>query len=305
MRAGTIRHVAALVTVAAGLAAGPARADGPARIVSLNLCTDQILLDLVAPKRIAALSFLASDPTMSAVAEQARRHASVRGAAEEVLALDPDLVIAGQYSTKPTVDLLTRLGRRVVVVPQASSLAEIRSSVRALAAAVGEPDRGEDMISTFDRRIAAARPVSGPNPTALAMQVNSLVAARGSLIDHALEAAGFDNPARRLALGPAGRLPLESLLARPPDLLILANAPDDFRTVLADNLRHPAFARLAGARPSIHLPMSEWLCGTPRIASVVERLAAVRIELLAHSHRSAREANAGARSHAPPGWREP
>jgi hypothetical protein len=49
--------------------------------------------------------------------------------------------------------------------------------------------------------------------------------------------------------------------------------------VLADNLRHPAFQALASSRPSVSIPMNEWLCGTPRIVEAVERLAAAREEL--------------------------
>ena len=47
---------------------------------------------------------------------------ALRGTAEEVLALAPDLVIAGEYTTGPTVDLLRRLGVDVLVVPLALGL---------------------------------------------------------------------------------------------------------------------------------------------------------------------------------------
>ena len=56
------------------------------RIVSLNLCADQILVDLVPRERIAAVSHLAADPWSSAVAEKARGIPWTRGKAEEVLA---------------------------------------------------------------------------------------------------------------------------------------------------------------------------------------------------------------------------
>ncbi len=43
-----------------------------------------------------------------------------RGAAEDVLRYDPDLVLAGPFGVSATVSLLRRLGRNVVVVPLAS-----------------------------------------------------------------------------------------------------------------------------------------------------------------------------------------
>ncbi len=268
-------------SVAVSMALTLSAAAEPQRIVSLNLCTDQILLDLVPRERIAALSFLAGDATMSPRVADAKGLPLVQGAAEEVLTFDPDLILAGTSSTPATVNLLERLGRRVVKVPMASSFEEIRVAVRLVAEAVGEPERGRTVIANFDRRLAAASSTSdGKSPSIVAMQVNSLASGPGSLLDEVFSAAGYHNMARDAEaagkLGPAGRLPLETLLLQPPDLVVLANAPGDFRTVLGDNLRHPAFEQLLRNHPNVHLPMSTWLCGTPAIAEAVERLAAVR-----------------------------
>ncbi len=256
----------------------------PQRIVSLNLCIDQMLLDIVPRERIAGLSFLAADPSMSLLHREASGIPGVRGSAEEILALEPDLVIAGEYTTAATVDLLRRLGRRVEVVPMATSFDQIRAVVRQVSALTGETERGDRLVADFDRRLADVKTRAvvrsdGPSPRAIAMQVNSLASGAGSLVDEVLRQAGFDNLARSAKLGPAGRLPLEMLIADPPEVIVRANAAQDFRTVLGDNLRHPAFKALERSRPSVHMPMNEWLCGTPRIVQAVERLATAREQL--------------------------
>lgn len=255
-------------------------ADRPQRIVSINLCTDQLLVDLVAPERIAALSRLAADPTLSAIADRARGFKLVRGHAEEVLSLNPDLVLTSEYSTPHVVSLLRRLGVNVVVVPMAGDIDAIRAAIRTVAASVGDAARGDAVIAAFDRRLEAAAPRSPLRPTALAYQVNSLTAGPGGLLDAALRAAGFRNAANERPLGPGGRLPLESFLAHPPDLVVLANAPDAFRTVMADNLRHRAFRETMARRRHIDIPMPLWLCGTPALAHAVERLGAERSQLM-------------------------
>ena len=265
-----------LTALAAFAGAGEGRAEPPRRIVSLNLCTDQLLVDLVPRERIAAVSFLATDRTLSAYAARLQGLKQVRGTAEEVLALAPDLVIAGEYTTGPTVDLLRRLGVKLLVVPLAADFEGMRSSLRMIAEAVGEKDRGEKIITEFDERVKGARSTVPGRPTAIAYQVNSLTSGPGSLLDAALEAAGYHNIARDRQLGPAGRLPLEALVASPPDLIVLANAPGDFKTVLGDNLRHPAFADLLRRRPNLHLPMPLWMCATPKIAEAVEILASMK-----------------------------
>ncbi len=275
MRGGLMVLLLSLV-FATFAGAGELRAAPPRRIVSLNLCTDQLLVDLVPRERIAAVSFLATDRTLSAYASRLQGLKQVRGTAEEVLALAPDLVIAGEYTTGPTVDLLRRLGVKLLVVPLASNFDGLRASLRLIAEAVGEKERGEKIITEFDERVKGARSTVPGRPTAIAYQVNSLTSGPGSLLDAALEAAGYHNVARDWKLGPAGRLPLEALVATPPDLIVLANAPGDFKTVLGDNLRHPAFADLLRRRPNVHLPMPLWMCATPKIAEAVEILASMK-----------------------------
>ena len=258
------------------VSANPARSEAPRRIVSLNLCTDQLLVDLVPRERIAGVSFLATDRTLSAAASKLLGLKQLKGTAEEVLALEPDLVIAGEYTTGPTVDLLKRLGKRVLVVPLATDFDGLCKTLRLLAKEVGEEARGEDIIREFDEKLAGARSVVQSRPTAIAYQVNSLASGADSLLDAALDAAGYRNLARERTLGPAGRLPLEALVVQPPDLIVLANAPDDFTTVLADNLRHPAFLDLLKRRSHVHLAMPYWMCATPKIAEAVEILAALK-----------------------------
>ncbi len=251
----------------------------PRRIVSLNLCTDQIVLELVPRERIAALSWLAGDRNVSAIASEVKNITLIAGGAEEVLALDPDLVLASPYAATPTVDLLKRLGRRVELVPFATDFAMIRSTVRQVAMAVGETASGEEVIARFDRALDAARSKAALHPEALVYQVNGLVSGTGSLADAALKAAGLANQMDRSAIGAGSRLALESIVVMPPDLVVLAQGMHTYRTVVSDNLRHPALARIMAKTAGMELPMPLWLCGSPRISNAVGMLAAARDRL--------------------------
>lgn len=267
--------LAALVT--ATLNERVAAADGapPRRIVSLNLCTDQLLVDLVPASRIAALSRLAADAKLSAVASRVGAIPLTGGAAEDVLALDADLVVTSEHAAPATIALLRRLGRRVVTVPLASDFDGYRAALRKLADAVGDVAQGERLIADFDARLAAIRrdEASGRRrPTALSWEINRLTAGAGTLVDAEMRAAGLDNAAR----GASGVLPLETIVAQPPDVLVLANSADDYATAAADNLRHPALADAMRGREVVRLPMPLWLCAGPRSLDAVELLAAAR-----------------------------
>jgi len=281
------RSAAATLGCALALASNPAHAQAqsprPTRIVSLELCTDQLLVELVERERIAAVTFLAADPASSAIPGKAAGIPVTRGGAEDVLRHDPDLVLAGPYGVAPTVDLLRRLGRHVVVIPQATDLDDVRAAVRAVAAAVGEEARGEAMVARFDRRLASLPPAGpgpgpgpAPAPSAVVYEIGGAVSGAGSLADAALAAAGLRNAADRYRRTRSGRVPLELLIADPPDLVVISRAADTYRTVVADNLRHPALQLLRQRTASIELSWPLWLCGTPHVAEAVARLAEAR-----------------------------
>ena len=270
-----------LLWAAAPAGLGSASAAPPQRIVSLDLCTDQLLIELAPRARIAAVTHLAADAAVSAIPEKARGIPITHGAAEEVLSYDPDLILAGPYGVAATIGLLRRLERNIVVVPLAQDLDGVRTAVRTVAQAIGAVARGEAMLADFDRRLAIAAPAlpAMARPSALLYQVGGVVSGPNSLADAALAAAGYRNKARDYPLAPNGRVPLELLVAAPPDLLLLASRGDEYATAAADNLRHPALARLRLERASLELPWQLWLCGTPHIAEAIEKLASARSAL--------------------------
>jgi iron complex transport system substrate-binding protein len=292
MTGGQVRHsslgirgpvVAGLLALAMALAAATTHAQAqarPARIVSLDLCADQLLISLVERERIAAVTHLADDADVSAIWEKARGIPFTRGGAEDVLRHKPDLVLAGPFGVAATVALLRRLQANVVVVPLASDLDGVRSAVRIVAAAVGEAARGEAMIDAFDRRLSGT--AAGPRaaaPSAAVYQVGGAVSVAGNLADAVLSAAGFRNKAAEYRLTRGGQVPLEVLVASPPDLIVLTSGADEYRTVVADNLRHPALGLLRGQRASIEVPWRLWQCGTPHIADAIAQLAEARASI--------------------------
>jgi iron complex transport system substrate-binding protein len=267
-----------LGVVGLGLAGPAAAAVPPSRIVSLNVCLDQLLVELVPRARIAAVTHLATDPL--SVAEPARAHGlrQTRGAAEDVLSLDPDLVLAGAWSTPATVHVLRQLGRRVEVVAQPDTIAGIRALVGHLGTLVAAPGPAAALVARMDARIAAvgARlPAEGRRPSALVYQPNDYVSSTESLIGEALRLAGFADGRAALAPARSGRIGLESLLLARPDVLVLATGPATYATAVADNLRHPALQDLALRTRVAVVPWPLWLCGTHHVAAAVERLAAL------------------------------
>jgi iron complex transport system substrate-binding protein len=236
-------------------ACAPAKA---AAVVSLNLCTDQLLV-LLAPEQVRALEPLARDPALSFVAAQTRSLPTVRADAEAVLALHPDLVLAGRYGAQATLALLRARGVRVVQVEQPASFAGVAAEVSEVAHLLGEEARGAALVSRMWQRLAAIHKRQG---TAVLWEAGGWSAGPGSFEDAVLRAAGLTN------LGTGGRIGLEALLAAHPGLLVTERAAN-FPSMATDLAWHPALAGMARLTVS-----PAWLaCAGPFSVAAVEALA--------------------------------
>ena len=103
-----------------------ATAAGLPRIASINVCTDQLLMALADPEQILGLSPYSRDPARSWDAAKASRFPQLSGAAEDVLMLAPDVVVAGRFTRLATRELLKDKGVHVVEFGAARSLDDVK-----------------------------------------------------------------------------------------------------------------------------------------------------------------------------------
>ena len=87
----------------AGSAPNSGEETKPRRIVSLDLCTDQLAGGAGGPQAHRRRDPSAADPAVSAIPEKARGMPITHGGAEDVLRYDPDLVLAGPFGVSATV----------------------------------------------------------------------------------------------------------------------------------------------------------------------------------------------------------
>lgn len=247
----------------------------PQRIVSLNLCTDQLLLQMVEPSRIRAVSYLARDPRSSGMVAQAMRVAETRGSAEEIVAMKPDLVLAGTYSTRQTVAILRQLGYAVVEFEPESNFDDIIGNIRKLAEAVGEQAKGEQMVARIEQHLSRLPPAPRPRPVYANYDANGYSSGDGTLIAAVANLAGFDTLAQRLDLAGSPQIPLEQMLTSRPDII---DPGDDFAapSLATEMLGHPALRALMQESRPIDLHGKYTACGTMLTLEALDRLVAAR-----------------------------
>lgn len=250
-----------------------AAAPPPKRIVSLNLCADELVVALADREQIAGLTEWVRDPEMSAVAARARMLPVTHRSVEEVLALHPDVVIGAPLRTAASLARLNPGGIRMVDLPMTDGEAGIADSITTIAAAVGHPDRGTAMIARIRHDLAAIGPPPGRGRIAAHYQRQGYLTGSGTLVDDMIRRVGLVNLATRLNRPPLSKLSLEEMaLARPAFLLM-----DSGTRTVADRgtaaLHHPILDRAIPPGRRLHIPQALTVCGGPAYPRAVALLA--------------------------------
>jgi iron complex transport system substrate-binding protein len=251
------------------------RAEAPRRVVSFNLCADQLVLALADPQQIAGLSPYAADPNVSVMAAQARAHPRLDWQAESAVALKPDLVLTGSWDRAITRRMLSQLGFRVERIEIVADIAAAERQIREVAALLGRAERGEALVT----RIAAARArlqrVRVPGlATALVIERGGFAAGPDSLAATLMTEAGLRPPAGAPG-GIGGFVSLERLLMLKPDVLFLKDPPSEPGDQGALMFSHPALRNAWPPERRIAFPTRYTLCGGPALAEAMERLAEI------------------------------
>jgi iron complex transport system substrate-binding protein len=259
--------LAAALFAAACAPAAPSAPHGRVHptIVSLNPCLDAILVEIAPPAQVLALSHYSRDAGSSSIpAATAARYGVTGGTAEEVIAVRPDLVLASIYLPQPTRTALERSGLKVATFDSPASVAQSIAQVRAVAQLAGRMREGEALTA----RIAV--PAAAPQPPidALLWQEGEIVAGESTLIAELLRQEGFSSDAARRGLDQADRVSLESVLADPPQVLLVAGK--------AAGQRHPLVMKSYKSMVVADFAPSLVYCGGPTIPKARARLRAIR-----------------------------
>jgi iron complex transport system substrate-binding protein len=242
------------------------------RVMSLDQCADQYVLALVPRSSIVGLSPRAGarDSFLKARSLGLPRR---RASSEAILAAGPQVVVAYWGGDPRLSALLARRGVTVVKIDEASSFDGVRANVRRVAAALGEPGRGQAVIARMDAQLAAARGAWGGR-RALYLTPSGFTAGPGTMVDAILTAAGLKDVAAHGGYAP---VPLEHLVSDPPSAMVLGFF-DAFG--IAEQQwgpgRHSLLRAMTRQRAIATLPASELGCPGWFAADAVQTLAQAR-----------------------------
>jgi iron complex transport system substrate-binding protein len=245
----------------------------PKHVMSLSMCTDDLLLELLPPERIASVTYYSRDPSISSFWPQAAKVAVNFGTIEEVLAQKPDLVLAGTYTTPGARMLLKKLHMPLLEVAPAADFDEIRATTRLVAGALGREALGEALLAKMDLTLLELEATKPPRSLRVAAWgEGGSIPGKGTLFDSILLAAGAVNVANSEG-GAYESFGIEQLIFARPDILAFARNITDTPGLNTELAQHPLILKLYSGR-TVTYPGALYSCGVPESADAAVALRA-------------------------------
>ncbi len=206
----------------------------PRKIVSLTLAADEILVDIVADKkRIAAVTYLASDPNISNIAEKTLDIPQIRANLEQILSRYPDLVILANYTNPNIRAHLSNAGIKTVVLHKTVSFESIKKNILKVGKAVCEEKTAQKLITKMERQLANSA-VKFPHneiPRILFYGSPGFTVGTDNTINDVIEHLGAINIPASLGLRGHSNISIEYIASVGPDIILTS----------AYNPSHPDF----------------------------------------------------------------
>lgn len=238
------------------------------RVISLDYCADQFALGLLPREAIAALS-VDAERDFSYMRDRARGLTKVRSSAENVLALEPTLIIRSYGGGPNAKHFYERLGIPVVQIGYANTIQQVRTEMLRLAEALGEKDRGTAMADQMTERLNALTQQKTAKSVMYITQ-GGVTSGRNTLVDEMIRAARLNNFEQQSGWR---EIPLEELTLEQPEVIATAfyqtgSQHEKFWSAA----RHPIIRNELQRIQKIELDGATTACGGWFLLDAVERL---------------------------------
>jgi iron complex transport system substrate-binding protein len=276
-----LRYAVAVVALAALMPTMAfAQSTPPARIISINMCTDQLLLDLASPGQIMGLSPFARDPALSAMAAKAVGLPVLSGTAEEIMLMKPDLVVADRFTKRATREFIRARNVPLEEFDTVLTLAEAKRQIMRFGVITGAVEKAAERVAELDAASAMLRAVAGSSRLrVLPLSRRGWVAGRETLISDLLTQAGLVNAADEAGLRAGGFLTLEGIVKLRPDAILISSDRSSAEDQGSAMLLHPVLQELFPPERRIIISERLTVCGGPMLVDAMHSLASQIVRL--------------------------
>ena len=200
----------------------------PQRIFAGTTSLEEVLIDLVGPQRLVAISAGATDPSSSLISDKAKDISHTyhgRKSIEGIVALNPDLVVIQDNMNKEYVKALQEAGLNLYITHVPLNTGMIKERIRKLAAITGEKARGERLVSTMEGKLEIVERALRKLPReqekiVMAYSSQGVFGSRKGLFNNICVNAHVINGAALAGLEYGEHLSKEKIVEYNPDLLV-------------------------------------------------------------------------------------
>lgn len=200
----------------------------PQRILTMSIHTDIIALGMVTTDKMAGINALLDDPNSSNIVEKAKKiPVKIKEpTTEQVFALEPDLIIADGWTPADTILAFRDLGFPVIVAPAVADLEDTKNTIRLIAQALQEEEKGELILAQMDKELRTLQAEIAQIPEnerkkIVLISVMSSYGGIGSTFDAMCGYAGVINGAAAAGIKNGQVMTKEMLVGINPDILFM------------------------------------------------------------------------------------
>ena len=271
------RYLVSIALICIAISTTPALAEDkkPQRIVSLGLCTDQVLLMLVDSSRIASLNREAANPAVSYMAAAVGNIPLNNATAEEIIPYQPDLIISTAFASPDAVRMLKTLGYRVETLPLPTTVAGVREMLLLAGEWFGEQEKAKMLIAKMDRQIAEAQTRNRDKPArnVIIYSPNGYTIGSETIEHDALQLAGYRNLAAEMGISRFRQISLETLVTAQPERILIDNYAYNQNSLAYSYVNHPVVRHMIPQESRMHVPSRLRDCAGPQVAEEIAWLA--------------------------------
>jgi len=225
----------------------------PQHIASATVSSDEVLLSLVDPSRILAVTQLSRDPAISNVAVAANAIPNVIVAAadtEAIIAMQPDLVFVASFTDPNVIQQLRDAGLTVFATGYPIGFDQVKDNIRLIGQAVGAEDQAEALVQQMDDTIAqvSGAVVRDNAPRVLYLTPGNYTSGVDSTISQLISAAGGIDVAAAAGIDQTAPISDEFIIEQNPDVILLSGWTPYDPTFVDTFMHNPAFADLTAIK---------------------------------------------------------
>ena len=217
----------------------------PERVHFLSLGHAEIGAALIDIEKFTAVYSFFVDPNVSNVSDELANVPVIGFEPEEVVALQPDIAIASQYTNPDLVNVVKSAGIPVVRVSEEGGSSGDIPNILFMGYMLGAEDRALELAAEIEARITyiearilphQKQDVALPGVLAISKYTDIYAAGGNTNLDEIITAAGAFNPAKEAGIDSFQQVSIESIAAINPDVIIITQ-PMESGITFADELR--------------------------------------------------------------------